>query len=455
MRVRLSSLSACWIALWMTITVTLSFVQAAGAQTYGVLHTFTGGADGGTPYGGLTWDGGSNFYGTAAQGGYTGTLCVNGSFGNAHGCGTVYRLTRSGSNWSFTTLYEFLGGAVDGNFPEAAVTIGPNGSLYGTTWAGYDQDCRTGARIFGCGIVFNLTPPANVCKTARCFWTENILHGFGDFMDGAGPGLGNLIFDRAGNIYGTNWNGRFSDGVVFELGPTDGSWTLERLLQIQIVQGQPYGLDNGLVADTSGNLYATSWAGPYGSPNCSERHGCGTVIQFTPTQSSWDTNIIYAFQGQSDGLNPTGALVMDAAGNLYGTTATGGAGGAGTVFELSPSNGGWTYHLIYSFSGGNSQSVCYPFLNQGCSGPWGTLLLDGSGNLYGTTYANGAFEAGNVFKLTQTNGTWTYTDLYDFAGGTDGANPIGSLVLDGNGNLFGTTANGGSDGYGVAFELNP
>ena len=146
-------------ALAATIILALSFVQGARAQTYTVLHTFTGGQDGGIPYAGLTWDGGANFYGTAAQGGYTGSICYNLGGGHADGCGTVFRLRRSGSNWAFSTLYEFRGGTLDGGFPLAPVTIARDGSLYGTTWGGHYNGshlCRwigVGAPDIGCGIV--------------------------------------------------------------------------------------------------------------------------------------------------------------------------------------------------------------------------------------------------------------------------------------------------------------
>ena len=138
----------------LAVATILAFVPPAQAQNYTILHTFTAGADGGTPYGGLTWDGGSNFYGTTGQGGYTGSRCYSLHFSYANGCGTVFRLHRSGSNWTFSTLYEFRGGSVDGNFPTASVTIARDGSLYGTTWGGDYQGQRGcagyGNDLFGC-----------------------------------------------------------------------------------------------------------------------------------------------------------------------------------------------------------------------------------------------------------------------------------------------------------------
>src|ERR1019366_2845509 len=147
----------------------------------------------------------------------------------------------------------------------------------------------------------------------------------------------------------------------------------------------------------------------------------------------WTENVLYSFQNGSDGAYPAGGLIADASANLYGTTTS------GTVFELSPSNGSWTFTLLYSFTGGG--------------GPRGSLTMDQAGNLYGTTLQDGN-GLGSVFKLTPSNGTWTETDLYDFRG-SDGEKPMGGVTLDSNGNLFGTTAYGGTNGCGVAYEITP
>jgi uncharacterized repeat protein (TIGR03803 family) len=423
--------------------------------------------DGATPYGGLTWDGGANFYGTAAQGGYTGTVCFSLFFSPADGCGTVFRLHRSGSNWTFSTLYEFRGGTVDGNFPTAAVTIAPDGSLYGTTWGGYFQGQRGcegfGNNLhYGCGIVFNLRPPSTACKTALCFWTETISFAFPGTNDGggAGPGLGALIFDRAGNLYGTNWNAQGNVGEVTQLVPSGGSLMLG-WIYVSSDNGQsdtPNVIFNGLTFDAAENLYGTSLMGPDDGQYCRfgrYYNGCGTVYQLVSTSSGWTADKLYVFTDGDDGEFPMAGLVADQAGNLYGSTSAGGAGGGGVVFELSPSDGSWVYHSIYPLPGGNAQVACLiPVGGVGkCTGPWGNLLIDAAGNLYGASYANGTYELGNVFKLTRSNDTWAYTDLYDFTGGTDGANPIGSLTLDNNGNLYGTAIHGGANGDGVVFEI--
>jgi len=131
-------------------------------------------------------------------------------------------------------------------------------------------------------------------------------------------------------------------------------------------------------------------------------------------------------------------------GNLYGTTLTSGSGGGGTVFELTSTNNGWIFNTLYGFQGGGY----YP-------GSWGKLLMDTAGNLYGTTYGDGLYGAGSAFKLTPSNGAWTYTSLHDFTGGSDGGNPISNLVLDANGNLYGTASYGGPYNAGVVFEITP
>jgi uncharacterized repeat protein (TIGR03803 family) len=460
------------LAVAIMLALPMPFIQAAHVQTYTVLHTFTGGVDGAAPYAGLAWDGGSNFYGTASQGGYTGTTCYDLPGGTASGCGTVFQLHRSGSNWTFSTLYEFRGGTVDGNLPIAPVTIARDGSLYGTTWAGdYNGShlCRwigVGAPTVGCGIVFNLKPPTTACKTALCSWTETISWAFPGTNEGggSGPGLGQLVFDQAGNLYGTNFDSYLNPGEAFQLVPSGGGWMPGNTYVTTDAPGSdsPFIPLNAITLDSAGNLYSTSELGPENTPNCggpAPLNGCGTVFQLTPGSSGWNANILYTFTDGADGKFPIAGLVADPAGNLYGVSSTDGPESGGTVFKLSPSGGSWTYHQIYALPNGYPQDEsCFIALNtRGCSGPWGTLLIDAAGNLYGASNANGTYHCGNVFKLTPSNGSWIYTDLHDFTCGSDGGNPAGSLILDGNGNLYGTTIRGGSAGYGygVVFEITP
>ncbi len=153
-------------------------------------------------------------------------------------------------------------------------------------------------------------------------------------------------------------------------------------------------------------------------------------------------NVIYTFTGGGDGANPAGGLIFDQAGNLYGTTLLGGSGGGGTAFELSPSNGDLdVQHALQ--------------LPRQETGPFGSLIMDAAGSLYGTTVGDGAIGQGSVFKLTPSGGSWTYTSLHDFTGGSDGAQPYCSVVFDPDGNLYGTTWYGGTYYAGVVWEITP
>ena len=399
----------------------------ADAQTYSVLYNFTGGQDGAAPRAGVTLDRGGNMYGTTSAGGNLDGNC------SVHlvGCGGVFRLKHSGSAWVLSPLYGFQW--TDGAEPYARVVFGPDGTLYGTTRGGGHpaMDCNS----IGCGVVFNLRPPATVCKTALCPWTENLLWVFRyDLALGGNPLYGDLIFDPAGNILGTTWiSNQQTYGGIFKLVPSGSSWTFSFVYQL------PFSGDGGelpyagVIADSAGNLYGTTSGG--GPP----RHG--VVYELTPSGSQWTEQLLYSFQNGSDGGTPIGGLVFDRAGNLYGTTLTGGAGGGGTVYELSPSAGSWTLTTLHSFSG--------------TFGSFAVLTMDASGNLYGTTVADGAFGQGNVFKLTHSNGGWTYTSLYDFTGGNDGGQPYGQVTLDASDNLYGTTWTGGAHGQGVVWEITP
>jgi len=403
-------------ALALVLVFTAINASTAQAQTYQVLYNFTGGQDGAYPEAGLTMDRGGNLYGTAYQGGGTNR-------------GTVFKLARKGSGWVFSPLYSFTG-REDGGAPIARVVFGPDGSLYGTTEFG-GRNCGV-----GCGTVFNLKPPATVCKSALCSWTEIVIYAFSGSNDGANPGYGDLTFDRAGHIYGTTYfGGNDAQGVVYELAPSNGSWT-ESAIYLFIGAndgGNPY---SSVIFDEAGNLYGTAYAGG--------AHGYGTVFQLTPSGSGWTENTLGAFQSASDGGKPFGGVVFDNAGNLYGATSSGGTGSGGTAYELMPSNGSWTFSVVYGFTG----SAYLP-------GPYGSLAMDARGNLYGTTNKDGTHGAGSVFKLTPSSGGWTETDLYDFANGSEGAIPYGSVLIDANGNLYGTASQGGANGYGVVWEITP
>jgi uncharacterized repeat protein (TIGR03803 family) len=415
---RTSSRTATTLALAMGLALALPVLlaQSAQAQSYKVLYNFTGGQDGAYPEAGVTLDGGGNLYGTTYQGGSSNR-------------GSVFKLAHKGSGWTLSPLYSFTAGR-DGSAPIARVVFGPDGSLYGTTQFG-GRNCGV-----GCGTVFNLKPPVSICKAILCPWTETLLYKFSGGSDGANPGYGDLTFGPTGDIFGTTYfGGNNAQGVVYELTFQSGKWTENAIYRFIGTNdgGNPY---SSVVFDGAGNLYGTAYAGG--------ADGHGTVFQLTPSLSGWTENTLYAFQSSSDGASPFGGVVFDNAGNLYGGASGGGAGSGGTVYELMPSNGSWIFSVIYSFTG----SAYLP-------GPYDSLTMDAAGNLYGTTFKDGAHSAGSVFKLTPLNGGWTETDLYDFSGGADGGIPYGSVSIDANGNLYGTASHGGTNGYGVIWEITP
>lgn len=371
------------------------------AQLFTTLHTFTYGADGAEPDAGLSMDRAGRLYGTASSGGRP----------SCDYCGTVFKMEHNGSSWLLVPLYEFNG--PDGATPQARVIIGPNGNLYGTTTYGGSA---------GKGVVFRLQPPATACKSVLCPWRETVLHSFAGGSDGANPEFGDLTFDRQGNIYGTTPNGGSSPcgcGVVYELSPSSGGWTEKILYSFQGGQDGEAPLA-GVVFDNAGNLYGTAaFGGAYQG---------GAVYELTPSGLAWTESIIYSFTGQSDGNEPYGGLIFDGSGNLYGTTFA----GATTVYELSPSSGGWMFTVLHAF-GAYEGSVA-------------TLTFDAAGNLYGTlTIASQ--EPAEVFRLTPSGGQWTVTGF----AGEIGTYPLGNVVLDASGNLYTTAA--GNPGY--VFEVTP
>ena len=396
----------------------VAFSNAARAQTYSILHTFSG-LDGANPDAKLTLDGAGNMYGTTWYGG-------------AEYLGTVVRLQYKNSAWLATPIYSFQG-VPDGAGPRSKVIVGPDGSLYGTTGGGGDSGCNFGG---GCGIIYSLRPPPRAPASVIVPWTETVLYRFTGGSDGKYP-TGDLVFDQAGNLYGTTqFGGAYNGGTVFKLTHSNGSWTESVLYSFRGAGDgeQPY---YGVIVDRAGNLYGT--AAPDGTSQG------GTVFEVSPSGSGWTETTLYSFTGGSDGAYPGSALIFDQAGNLYGTTFRDGSGGGGTVYELTPTNGNWTFNVLYSYAGYYE--------------PNGALLLDSAGNFYGTTLVGGPDQLGSVYKLSPSNGGWTYTDLHDFLGACpypseDGCIPEG-VVMDGAGNLYGMTYEGGENSVGVVFELTP
>jgi uncharacterized repeat protein (TIGR03803 family) len=403
-----AGLRATTAALAIVLVLTVVTTGAAHAQSFQVIYSFVGFTDGARPYAGLTIDAGGNLYGTT----YAGHEGVN--------WGGVYELQRGMTGFNFHVLTVF-----DGTL-SSRVVFGSDHRLYGTSpnnIAGYYY-----------GYVYSVTSPISVsCHITFCPWTGAPIYHFSGGADGSDPTFGALLFDHAGNMYDTTAAGGSGNGVVYEMMRSGSGWTEQPLYAFS---GSPDGATPfaGLIFDNAGNLYGTTTTGGL--------NGFGTVFELSPPGSGWTEQVLYNFQGGSDGSFPTGGLAFDQSGNLYGSTNKGGMGGGGTVFQLTPSGGSWTYSLLYSFTG-----------STGC-GPFSDLGFDGAGNLYGTTLCDGASNAGNVFKLTPSGGSWTYSSLHDFTNGSDGGYPRSNVTFDTAGNLYGTASRGGR-GVGVVWEITP
>jgi len=381
-------------------------------------------------------------------------------------------LTQSAQGQTFKVIYNFMNGQ-DGSAPNGDLAINAAGDLYGTDFNGGTHNRGTAFKLGRSSSGWVLTP----------------LYSFGGLGAGSVPWAG-VIFGPDGSLYGPAEYGgvgaRFCGcGTVYNLKPSAssvGEWT-ETVIHTFSGKGydgaQPLG---GVAFDQAGNLYGTTgnW---------------GVVYQLKPSSDGWTENIIHRFSGGEDGGGPTGDLIFDQSGNLYGTTQGGGFYNYGTVYELTPSGTGWSENVLYSFRGGDdgfypfgglvfdhsgnlygttpfggsrgggvvfelspsngswTLTVLYSFT--GSYGSRASLTRDTAGNLYGTTSSDGLYGLGSVFKLIPSNGGWTYTALRDFTGGSDGQYPNSNLVFDTNGNLYGTANAGGAYGYGVVFEITP
>jgi uncharacterized repeat protein (TIGR03803 family) len=267
--------------------------------------------------------------------------------------------------------------------------------------------------------------------------TETVLHNFTGHQGGAYPIFG-MVFDNAGNLYGiTSTGGSGFSGNAFELSPNgDGGWDYTQIYSFTNCSAACYP-QGPLTLDDAGNLYGTAQAG--GPANN------GTVFKLTPSDGSWSLTVLYSFgqNGSTDGSAPNGVVYFN--GGLYGTTSQGGKYAGGTVFSVTPNpDGGWSETVLHSFRENNIDG----------NNPMAGVTLDAKGNIYGTTSEGGPSQAGTVFELSQNrNGTWYERILHSF-NVTDGDMPwYGSLILDQNGNLYGTTGGGGSGNYGTVFEL--
>ncbi len=465
--------------------------SASNVWTEHLLYHFKGGADGENPQSGVTFDSAGNLYGTTSEGGginsctlgcgtaYVLKPTTNGGWtesllhsfsnfnrgvepespllfdaaghifgttpGGGNGGGVVFRLNNRDGVWNYEAAYTFkrydpAHGVTDGQSPQGLV-MDDSGNLYGATNEG--GNCPSNPTARGCGIVFKLTP------TSSGGWSERILYNFcpqTNCLDGSSP-VGGPILDSAGNLYGTaTTGGVHNGGVVFKVDPS-GVETV--LYSFPFKTATDVALPTGpLLFDAAGNLYGTAIDGGNTSTLCPQ--GCGGVFELSPTAGgAWTERVLHLFTGGNDGAEPTGNVVMDPAGNLYGTTLFGGSSGFGIVFQLTPTTSG-PYQLttLHSFQGGSD----------GIQPPSG-LTRDTAGNLYGVTGGGGTTAGGDaadgtVFELSpMTGGGWSESILHSFGAGTDGIIPFGPVMLDGAGNIYGTTELGGVPDGGIVFEL--
>ena len=393
---------------------------------------------------------------------------------------------------TLNVIYNFQN-SPDGANPQAGVIFDAQGNLYGATQHGGALECDG---LHGCGIVFQLTPNSD----GR--WTENPLAQFGS----PGSPIAPVVFDRLGNLYGSaactfDCFGSAGGGIYQAAHGSNGAWTINTLVDFSFANNECEDGNCGVAFDSAGRLYATSYeyqgqfgntgavfyigrrsitgwypiniytfrgapdgAGPanwfsidandniYGTTVHGGPVNGGTVFMLQNVGGAqWRETQLYAFQGGSDGGGPSGGVIFDSAGNLYGTTEFGGLG-EGTVFKLTHnSDGTWTESVLYSFHGTDAAN------------PAGPLVFDAAGNLWGVA-GGGEFDHGAIFKLTPSGGgNWTESLVYSFGGALDGGQPSGGLVLDSAGNLYGTAAYGGyyptcSDSPncgGVVYELTP
>jgi uncharacterized repeat protein (TIGR03803 family) len=419
------------LSICLSISIFQALVRATPVaaqeqqQQEKVLYNFFNVGDAVNPVAGVISDAAGNLYGTSFYGG-------------AYGNGMVYLLTPGAGGWQQIILHSFNPNGIDGFGPTASLIFDSAGNLYGTTEFGGTGACTNG---FGCGTAFELSP-------ANGGWTETILHDF-QGTDGWEVHAG-LVMDSVGNLYGTTANGgASSQGVVFELSPRDGgTWTETTVHNFTggADGGVPWG---SVILDAAGNVYGMTSEGGGTSAEC--KYGCGVVFELSPVAGGrWTGKLLHNFSTLTgDGRYPSAALTFDSAGNLYGTAGSGGGNGhfsAGIVFKLSPIGGGkWQEKILHNFNQTGTDGV----------NPSGTLVFDAAGNLYGVTQSGGSGGHGTAFELTPSGaGSWSETILHNFSdNGADGYFPSSALIFDASGNLYGTTPGGGHFGLGTVFEI--
>jgi uncharacterized repeat protein (TIGR03803 family) len=425
------------------VAVVAAMSQGAAASTYKRLYSFcaqTQCADGGLLTAGLLRDPSGTLYGATNGGGVHGDKA-----------GTIFALAPDGAGWQYQVLYAFCGqpGCADGQVPMAGLIEDAQGNLYGAT-----ADGEHG------GVAFKLTHNA-----ARTSWTESVLYSFcsvgGDgCLDGQVPNsaltyqgaASGAPYDGTSPLYGTTatgGGGAWLGGLVYALTPgSGGSWTEQVVYDFcpdsDCSTGRRPG--GGLVMDGAGNLLVNALIGG----DAVGAGGDGTVLELSPKHHKWSVSRAYAFcavRKCRDGQNPSGQLLLDATGDVIGTTLLGGQKGKGTVFELSPKGRQWKEQVLYSFC---SLRKC----KDGWQ-PQSGVVMGGSGNLIGTASSGGnAANGGTVFSLD----AGTLDTLYRFCredSCSDGIQPVSGAVVDGSGNIFGTAYQGGDAGDGVIFEITP
>jgi hypothetical protein len=404
--------------------------NVAAASSGKIIYSFTGGADGAYPESDLIVDGAGNLYGTTSAGG---TGC-----GSA-GCGTVFELVRTKDGWQHQVLYSFAGGSNDGSDPKTGLVFDGAGNLYGTTSVGGGG----GSICFGgCGTVFRLAP------NSRGGWTESVLYGFtGSNGDGANPNT-DLVFDGRGNLYGTTLGGGvigkgggcdvFGCGTVFRLVPNSGgTWTEST---IYLFSGAPDGAvpASAVVPGVEGSIYGTTAYGGAGScidfARFSPPRGCGTLYKLTPSGGGWTETVIYSFfRGQGFAKILSGGFSLNESGHWFGTSLYGGDG-LGAFFQLEQTKKGWEQTILHRFYGGPDGEA-----------PVGRLAVGPQGEFFGVT-------GGTIFEIERTTRGWKERVLFSFDKNSSG--PDAGPTLDSQGHIYGTTVGFGSN-YGAVYEVIP
>jgi uncharacterized repeat protein (TIGR03803 family) len=404
------------ISILTAVLIVFGFATMAPSASAGtkIIYSFGGGPDGEYLDSDLVMDAFGNIYGTSVQGG---------DFGS----GTVWRLSPSSTAWQHTVLYSFTGGA-DGGEPYKGVTLDRQGNLYGTTVTGGTGNGCEG----GCGVVYKLSKSGNS-------WKQRVIYAFNGGDDGSGPGSG-VTFDAFGNLYGmTPTGGAYGLGVIYQLKANSTNWTFSVIHPFTGGDDGSGGSAGRMVFDKSGNLYGVTTTGG--------ASGNGVVFELTPAQGGkWNLQTLYSFKGTPDAGFPYGGVLFDASGNLYGTTYYGGANGLGAVYELVFQHGTWSEEVLYSFAGGSDGSSSIS-----------NLVMDKAGNLFGTTSEGGAnCSCGVIFKVAPDgHGGWTESVVYRFQGAPDGGFAYNGMVSDGRGNFYGTTVHGGLSDDGTIYRFNP